>query len=295
MRNQTKQYLRKMVMVPWKGKLFYMSNLWIENLKIIVSGVMTKKTSAVILFDGRSGLGKTTLSSQTGCFLNNEIRNYMGDKTPEFTLDNMYWNPNDFITKLENANKGEIIILDESMILSNRSAMSEINRMVIIIMSLIRSKQIIVIFNLNSIFDMDRNLPLHRADVLVHLYAEEDKFAARGRYMVVPAAKGKLKSLYILGKKYYDYSKARPAFMDKFTPFFPFDENEYERRKQKAINTYFESLSNKSNKTTKIKLSRDNAVKKLKKEQDWEVQDLADLFGVDKRTIYRILEESDVS
>ena len=227
-------------MIQWGGKEFYMSNLLTKNLKIYTEGVMKKNTSAVILFDGRSGLGKTTLSMQTGCFLNNEIKKYMGSKTPKFSLDNVFYTPQEFIDRLKVAQKGDIIILDESMILSNRSAMSEINRKVVIIMSLIRSKQIFVIFNVNSIFDLDRNLPLHRADVLIHLYTEDDKFAARGRYMVIPAAKGKLKMLYILGKKYYDYSKGRPAFIDHFSAFFPFSNSEYEKRKQESIINYDE-------------------------------------------------------
>ena len=163
------------------------------------------------------------------------------DTLPDFSLDNVFWTPKPFIEKLKVAKKGEVIILDESMILSNKASMSEMNRAVVIMMSMIRSKQIFVIFNANSIFDIDKNLPLHRADMLVHLYAIDDKFASRGRYFVVPSAKGKLKYLYISGKKYYDYSKAWPAFRDHFSAWFPFDDNDYEKRKQKAINSYFET------------------------------------------------------
>jgi len=79
--------------------------------------------------------------------------------------------------------------------------------------------------------------------------------------MVIPSSGGKLKNLYILGKKYYDYSKARPAFNDKFTSFFPFDEDEYERRKQDAINTYFESGAKD---TTLSKRARDKYIYYIK-------------------------------
>jgi hypothetical protein len=216
-------------------KSFYMSKHLVKNLDGFVDGVMKKNTSAVFIIDGKSGLGKTTLSTQVGCYINNRVKEFYAKKgkendSPNFTLDNVHWTPGSFLDFLKDENKhlkkGDIVIMDESMIISSRSAMSEVNRMVIIMMSMIRSKNLFVIFNVNSIFDLDRNLPLHRADMLINLYPKDRKFASRGSYQVIPAIGGKLKYLYIAGKKYYDYSKARSAFRDTFTAFFPFDEKE---------------------------------------------------------------------
>ena len=272
----------------WKQNHFYISDYWAENLDNYVKGVMTKNTSAVIIFDGRSGLGKTTLAGQTSCYLHNQITKYMGEDTPDFNLDCLTWTPDAFIEKLQHAKKGDIVPLDEGMILSNRSTLSEMNKMVVQMMSMIRSKQIFVIICINSIFDMDKNLSLHRADCLVHLYAEDDKFATRGRYIVIPSAKGKLKNLYIYGKKLYDYSSARPAFYDHFGKFFPYDEAEYERRKQEAINNYF---NNDKKNSFKVRESRDNAIRYLKENYDLGVDELAQAFSLDEKTIYRILKK----
>ena len=263
-----------------------MSGYLRKNLDNYVKGVMTKNTSAVFIFDGRSGLGKTTLSSQVGCYLALKISEYM-KREPKFSLDDMVWTPKDFVEKLKKAKKGDIIILDESMILSNRSTMSEMNRMVIIMMSLIRSKQIFVMFNVNSIFDLDKNLPLHRADMLVHLYAEGDKFASRGRYMVVPIAKGKLKHLYIVGKKYYDYSVAKTAFVDHFSKFFPFNEKEYERRKQEAIENYFASET----KTSKTAISRNKYINWIKKNHKFTLEEIGRIGNISRNTVSRALKE----
>ena len=199
-------------------KSFYISKLLAENLDGFIKGVMTKNTSAVFILDGKSGLGKTTLSTQLGCYIHNKVKEYYGKSgdekdAPKFTLDCMCWTPQSFVELLEDnekkLKKGSIVIMDESMILSNRSTMSEVNRAVIIMMSMIRSKNLFIIFNVNSIFDLDKNLPLHRADMLLNLYPREKKFASRGAYQVIPAVGGRLKYLYIAGKKYYDYSKAR--------------------------------------------------------------------------------------
>ena len=239
-------------MIEWpeahgEKKSFYLSGYFQENLDNYIKGVMRKNTSAVFIIDGRSGLGKSTLACQLGCYINLQNRKYMKKetRTPKFSLDNLCWTPEKLIELLKNAQKGDVIILDESMILSNRSAMSEMNKAVVIMMSMIRSKQIFVIFCANSLFDLERNLPLHRADLLVHLYAVDDKFASRGRYFVVPSAKGRLKYLFINGKKFYDYSRAWPAFRDHFSKWFPFDDKEYEKMKQKAIVSYFDKPTSK--------------------------------------------------
>jgi len=280
------------MLIAWKDKSFWMSNFLIKNLDNYIDGVMNKKTSAVFLFDGRSGLGKTTFSFQVGCYIAKGVAKHFSTRLkkevePKFSLDDVAWTPDAFIDKLKKATKGDIIILDESMILSNRSSMSEVNRMVIIMMSMIRSKQIFVMFNVNSIFDLEKNLPLHRADMLVHLYAPEDRFASRGRYGVVPSAKGKLKNLYILGKKYYDYSRSKYAFIDKFPAFFPFDEKEYEKRKQESISAYFESATTTSNKS---KDSRDTYIRHLK-ESGMSHEVIAGIGGISTKTVQRALKD----
>lgn len=281
------------MLVFWEGKSFYMCKKLAQNLDGFIHGVMTKQTSAVFICDGRSGQGKTTISGQVSCYINKKVQEYykknpkLGD-APKLSLDCMAWTPDAFIDKFENVKKGDIVIFDEAMIVSNRSTLSELNRKVIIMMSMIRSKNIFVIFNVNSIFDLDKNLPLHRADMLISVYPKEMKFASRGGYMVVPSAGGKLKYLYIAGKKYYDYSKARPAFRDTFSKFFPFDEEEYERRKQDAINNYFESGKGQSKSYAKD--SRDNYIRYLKDRcPDLTHYDIARIGNISTKTVQRAL------
>ena len=272
-------------MIIWNKGKFYISNLLSKNLNNYIDGVLNKNTSAVFIFDGRSGLGKTTISCQVGCYITLKVAKLL-DREPAFNLDNLAFTPEQFIDKLQAAKKGDVIIFDEAMIISNRSAMSEVNRMVIIMMSMIRSKQIFVIFNINSIFDMDKNLPLHRADMLVHLYAENDKFGARGRYMVVPSAKGKLKRLYIQGKKYYDYSKSRPAFVDHFSGWFPLDNKEYENKKQDSIENYFGSQKTSISNAME---QRNRLIEYLRGEGK-STETIANLSGLSLRSVQRVLK-----
>lgn len=277
----------------WNKKSFYIAKALSENLDGFIKGVMTKNTSAVFIIDGRSGQGKTTLACQVGCYINKKVKDYydrkgISNQAPEFSLNNLAWTPDTFIEKFENVKKGDIIIFDEAMIISNRSTMSELNRKVIIMMSMIRSKQVFVIFCVNSIFDLDKNLPLHRADMLLSVYPKEKKFASRGAYMCVPAAGGKLKYLYITGKKYYNYNKARPAFTNTFSGFFPFDDNEYEERKQEAVNNYFDKDSTKG-KNSAI-LSRDLYIRYISDNiPSLRQEEIARIGNISPRTVSRAI------
>ena len=190
-----------------------------------------RNQSSVIIVDGKSGMGKTTLSFQ--------IANYM---TPNFTLDNVHFTPEEFLKGLELATKGDVVIFDEAMLISSRSALSSINRMVIQAMSMIRSRNIMVIFNVNSIFDLDRNLALSRADLLLHCYGES--LTDRGKYMAFfKGADGmdRIKGLYLNGKKYYSYNTPRSNFFTHFPSYFVLNNEEYEIKKQKGIDKFLKS------------------------------------------------------
>jgi hypothetical protein len=266
-----------MVLVKPKEREYYMSKKLKENLDIYKEVVYRKNTSVVGIIDGRSGEGKTTLSFQVACYL-----------FPEFNLKNVAFTPEQFIEALQKAKKGEVIIFDEAMIISNRAAMSSLNRAVVYMLSVIRSKQIFVILNINSVFDLDRNLALHRADFLLHVYSEGGKLGHRGRYAVFPKAKNKLLHLYILGKKYYSYSKPRAVFIDRFSSYFVLDEEEYEKEKISAINDFYKSKDMEKG-GAKAQKQRDILIRFVKGNHKITIDQLADMIHTSKETVKRAL------
>lgn len=269
-----------MVMVKFQEKLYYIGNLLKINLDSYKQAVLERNTSCVMITDGRSGEGKSTLSFQVACYLD-----------PEFSLDKVAFTPEQFIYCLKNAKKGDCIVFDEAMVISSRSAMSSFNRAIIIMMSQIRSKQIFVIFNINSIFDLDRNLALHRADCLFHVYSEDERLGRRGRYCVFPSNKGKLKSLYIFGKKYYSYSKPKSVFRDRFSSFFPFEDQKYEAKKQTAIDSFM--IDHKPEGNHLVRKHRQLLIKYIKEENKLTNEEIADICNVSSKTIERILKENE--
>lgn len=249
----------------------YCNNTLLKLLEVYREAVERHNTSVVIITDGRSGMGKTTLSNQMGIILD---KNY--------NLENIYYEPEAFLEGLSNAKAGQFILFDEAMLISNRATTSAINRMVIQAMSMIRSKRIYVCFCVNSIFDLDRNLAISRADVLLHVYGEN--LISRGRFAAFFKAKDgfdRLKMLYLLGRKYYNYAKPKANFIGQFTKNFVVDEQEYERRKQIGVNNFLQGKSIDSG--TRAKKQRDILIRHLKEKHNYSFQSLEELTGLRKQ------------
>lgn len=244
-----------------------------------------KNTSAVLIIDGRSGMGKTTLAHQIGKYCD-----------PDYNLHKCHWLPETFLNGAEGkiglsqAKKGDFILFDEAMILSNRATMSQINKMVVMAMSMIRSKNIIVAFCVNSVFDLDKNLALSRADILLHVYGES--LTDRGRFMAFfkgSDGQDRLKMLYLLGKKYYDYGKPKSNFFTTFSSNFVVNEKEYEEGKQKAISEFL-ALTNKREVTYKNAESRDRYVLWMVENSNLTNEKIGNIGGISRVTISNILQ-----
>ena len=258
-----------------------------EKLREILNGfkyaVHEKNTSAVIIIDGRSGMGKTTLNNQCGKYCDEN-----------YDLSKIHYNPETFLNGGEGkigllqAKKGDWIVFDEAMLISNRSTLSAINRMIIQAMSMIRSKNIFVCFCVNSIFDLDKNLALSRADLLLHVYGQS--LTDRGRFCAFfrgADGEDRLKMLYLLGKKFYDYSRPQSNFFARFPKNFVVNEEAYEQQKQIGVNNFLNSMTKQSN--NKAQLSRDKLVLHLRKTTDLTIEEVANITGVSPRTIDNII------
>jgi hypothetical protein len=242
--------------------------------------VANKDTSVVIVVDGKSGLGKSTLGGQVGLYC---------DKN--FNIESYCFTPEEFLKKLETAKKGSCLIFDEGMLLSSRSALSEINKMTIIAMSMIRSKQLFIIFCVNSIFDLDRNLALSRADILLSLYGAH--LVDRGKFLAFFKAEDgvdRLKQLYLMGKKYYSYTSPKSNFNTTFPKHFVVDMDEYERRKQEGVAKFLSSSRGKlGNKAIE---SRNKVIRWMRENTNLSFDKIGEIAGVSNATVFNIMKEA---
>ena len=250
-----------------------------------------KNTSVVMIIDGKSGRGKTTFSGQIAAYCDAD---YM-DKSK--VLRKIHWNPETFLNGaydgngnlikvgLKQAQQGDVIIFDEAMLVSSRSSMSELNKVVVVAMSMIRSKRIIVIFNVNSFFDLDKNISIFRSEILLHVYGES--LTDRGKFLAFfqgEDGEDRLKNLYILGKKFYSYAKPQSNFNANFPSYSVFDWDEYEIQKQDGINKF---LSSGTKGGTKSQNSRDCYIRWIKQNTQLTAQEIADIGHISDETVYR--------
>lgn len=240
-----------------------------ELIEFFKDAIDNHKTSVVLVFDGKSGFGKTTLNNQVAITLD-----------PNYSLKNLYYTPETFLEGLRNAKPGDYICFDEAMLLSNRSALSSVNKMIIIAMSMIRSKRIYVSFCVNSIFDLDKNIAIYRADLLLHLYG--DNLIDRGKYAAFFKAKDgndRLKDLYLKGKKFYDYSQPKANFVARFPKEFVLDENEYEKQKQAGVNNYLSGHMSREQGLSKEKIEVMKLTEYIKKKYGGKDEEIADCLN----------------
>jgi len=240
--------------------------------------IHNKKQSAVVIVDGRSGMGKTTISFQ--------MAKYMSES---FSLDYVHFTPEAFLEALTKTNKGDTIVFDEAMLLSSRSALSAINKMIVVAMSMIRSKNLFIIFNVNSIFDLDKNLALSRADLLLNCYG--DSLTDKGKFVAFfkgADGRDRIKELYINGKKFYSYAQPKGNFFTTFSSEFVVDEDEYEEKKQIGVNTFLKG--SKTALSEKNKNARDRLVLHMYNITGLTQEQIAEIANIDRGTVADILK-----
>ncbi len=202
----------------------------------IKSGGGNKMTSVVCIIEGMSGSGKSTFGSQLGLFWD-----------PEMTLEvNYAWNMKRLMYLVDHTYPGMVIIMDEAMVVNSRSANSSDNLKLIIALSQIRSKGVFFIFCINSVHQLEKTIPLTRADFLIRV-KRIGGLAGTPKYCVYD--KDKMKQIIVKNAGKYSHNGVFPNIgWSTFSKYFPFDDVRYDKMKHK------ESLKNLN---TKNKNNRD--------------------------------------
>jgi len=224
---------------------YYISPPSEKELDRIKKAVINKDRDFVMVIDGEEGSGKSVLAQQVARRLD-----------PKFCIDNICFNADQFIERLKKAPKYSCIVLDEAFSSANsRSALTEVNRSLIGVATEMRQRNLFVIIVIPSFFDLDKYFALWRCRALFHVYF--DKSGGRGSYIIFP--KSKKKYLYLMGKKFYDYSKpASPYPVCRFNNFYTVDELEYRKKKADAFKKRVVS-----NLAKRWKLQRDALLREL--------------------------------
>lgn len=207
-------------MIQVNDKKFYIDGYLKGNLDI-ARKVIKKDWDMLFIYDGAEGSGKSVKAMQDAFYCD-----------PTLTIDRITFTPTEFRKAIINAKPYQSIIYDEAYTgLSSRATMSLINRTLISMLAEIRQKNLFVFVVLPCFFDLDKYVALWRSRALIHVYTG-DGFE-RGRFAFYNS--DRKKNLFVLGKKFYSYSKPSPNFLGRFTNFYPIDEEEYRKKKKESL------------------------------------------------------------
>jgi len=174
----------------------------------------------VWIVDGSEGVGKSVFAFQLAKVLD-----------PSFNLSRVCMTPNEFTKAIIKAKKGQCVTFDEAFTgLSSRASLTEINRLLVSLMMEMRSKNLVVIIVMPTIFLLDRYVALFRARGLFHVYLKNGR---RGRWIYFNNKKKKI--LYLKGKKLYSYKEPRSKFRGKFYDNYTINEERYREKKTEAL------------------------------------------------------------
>lgn len=208
------------MIVKYGDKEGYMDGYLSTNLELYKKMVKDKH-DLIFVVVGREGFGKSTLAA--------EVLKYLD---PTFDLDRCYMNGDDFIQALKDANEPfKAYLYDEGQEFTSRGAMTEFNKVLVQVLSRVRSKQLYVGICIPSFFELDKYPAIHRSNFLLEVYNHNAK---RGFFKFWNWEKKK--DLYILGKKFYNYNVVGANFIGRFTDSaFPFDKTAYNKKKETSM------------------------------------------------------------
>ena len=202
---------------------YYMEKRLVRNLEKVRLRVRTNDEDVFWVVDGPEGSGKSTFAFQVAKFLDES-----------FCVDRIVFTAKDFRNAIIKAKKFECIVFDEAFRgLSSRSALNEINKMLVELMMECRQKNLFIIIVLPSFFMVDKYVALHRASGLFHVY--KTKRGKRGQFMYFNERKKKL--LYIKGKALYSYAGVHTDFKGRFFGQYAVNREEYLKKKLGSFNT----------------------------------------------------------
>lgn len=211
------------ISVEGKKQGLYMDT-WLQNeLKTNVQKKVQKKDfDYLFCVDGEEGSGKSVFAMQIAKVLD-----------PRFNVNKLAFTPKEFVQCITKSSKYSCVIFDEAFTgLSSRSALSEINQLMISLMMEMRQRNLFVIIVMPSVFMLDKYVALHRARCLFHVYLNKE--GRRGYWSFYP--KNKLKDLFLKGKRTYSYWGAKAPRWGNFADTYTINEDEYRNKKHESLN-----------------------------------------------------------
>ena len=175
----------------------------------------------VYIVDGKERTGKSVFAMQQAAYLNEN-----------FSVNDIVFTPDEFVKKIKEANKGQVIVYDEAFFgLSSRSAIGRVNKEIVKCLMEVGQKNLIIFLVMPSFFELDKYAAIHRGQVLFHVH--RNKEGKRGKVRVYN--KNLLQKLYTIGKKNHSYDFPKSMYSLSFFNQYPISEEDYREKKSNSL------------------------------------------------------------
>lgn len=208
-----------------KEEVSYFLEPWIKKTfdEKIKPDLEIKDKDCFIAFDGKEGVGKSTIAMQWCKYID-----------PTFNLSRVVFTPEEFREAIFKAKKGQAVMFDEAFTgFSSRASLSGVNKTLISLMMQIRQKNLFVAIVLPTIFLLDKYISIFRTRALVHVYENKGR---RGFFRVYSSKKKKQLILH-KDSRVYSYG-IRTNSKGRFYGVFALGEKyeaAYRKKKEKAL------------------------------------------------------------
>lgn len=260
-------------------KKYYMDNRLLEKLDLMVNRCSGKiKLDNLVIVDGDEGYGKSTLAVSMAYYVAYKLGR-------PFSVNNIFFNTKDLIN-FAKSTKEQVIIWDEAT-LGGLAAEWYVKDQIKLIklLNIVRKKKHFFFFNIPKFFKLNETLVIDRSIALVHVYARNDIELGRFVYFRRTAKENlfndwRRKRL----RNYRKYYTLRGSFVNALPKII--DEQEYEDRKDKMIETFDEEDKKIEAKDVQLLMFQYKISNLDKAFPQLRVVDIIKYFDIGERSIY---------
>lgn len=218
-----------------KRRGFYIDGNLKKNFdNFLIPGVQ-RKWDAVSLITGIEGSGKSTACMSFAKYLDKDFPGEpLEDGTTRRRCDRIVFTSEQFLEAIDKASAGQCIVFDEAIMgFMAADAATEMQRILIRKMTLIRKKRLYIFIVIPSLFLLRMYMAVFRSKFMIHFYTPDG--LKRGFFKFYNS--DKKRELYIAGKKDFNQDAAGFNFQGRTTNTegLFFDVNEYDKKKDDAI------------------------------------------------------------
>ena len=258
---------------------FLINALLKSNLDILVKNIIKDWDFTILITGGGEvRVGKSVLAMQIAYYLSYAVNKEYGFPI-EFSLENNFvFKKEELIKKGHYLGKNfpySSLIFDEAGAdLEGRKTMTASTKQVLDYFREAGQYNLFNILVIPELFDLPKGIALSRSIFLIDIYYSSDSEGNFRRGYFNFYSRPSKKKLYLYGKKDLNYHAAPRDFNGRFSNFYPIDEEEYRKLKEKAL---LERAEKKMDKTT---MHRNTGLMILRKEYSLTIPEIIRLFAI---------------